>query len=167
MVTEGADKWFLCTVDCYMVLECLIPVGLVLTMSAMEPKNSCMGVLAIQHPVNPHISVSTLVTPICIISCMDFGMILQRCLRLHNFATFITWKFSTLPFMNKPDMLLQYIFVFHKLSTLITWKFSTLPFMNKPDMLLQYIFVFHKLSTLITSKFSTLPFMNKPDMLLQ
>ena len=63
VVAEGANEGFLCTVDCYVVLECLCLVGLVLTMSTMELENSCMGVLAVQHLVEPHVSVSTLVTP--------------------------------------------------------------------------------------------------------
>ena len=63
VVTERTDEWLLCTVDCYVVLECFCLVGLVFTMSAMKLENSCMGVLAVQHLVEPHVTISTLVTP--------------------------------------------------------------------------------------------------------
>ena len=63
VVTQWTYERLLAAVDSDMVLECLCLVGLVITMSAIQFKYSCVTIFTVQHLVKPHVAVATLVTP--------------------------------------------------------------------------------------------------------
>ena len=44
MITKWTYEGFLCTVNCYMILECFCLVGFIITMSTVELENASMRI---------------------------------------------------------------------------------------------------------------------------
>ena len=62
VVAEGAYEGLLTAMDCYMILESFSLICFVVTVSAMKLEDPSMSIFAVQHLVEPHVSITAFIT---------------------------------------------------------------------------------------------------------